>query len=94
MYVLSAWGWAMTPSGVRLPMQWNIRGEVNWRAPRAVALLFSPSLAVLTVGLTAWLATSEPGQMAWLSGAIATVFLLTHGVYLYFAIQDVKRNRA
>lgn len=34
----------------RLPMQWSFTGEVNWSAPRRLALAFMPMLAVALLG--------------------------------------------
>ena len=34
----------------RLPMQWGFTGQVNWSAPRRVALSFMPILAVALLG--------------------------------------------
>lgn len=31
----------------RLPMQWGVRGQVNWTAPRRIALAFTPTLAAV-----------------------------------------------
>jgi hypothetical protein len=70
-------------------MQWGIRGQVNWRAPRAVALLFSPALAVIVLGLMYWLAGSRSEALGLLPFFVAVVFLVTHGAYLYFALRDV-----
>jgi hypothetical protein len=90
MFVTSAWAFTQTPDSARLPMQWGIRGDVNWRAPRAVALLFSPVLAILVLSLMLWLAGPQSEQLGWLPTFVAAVFLITHGVYLYFALRDVN----
>ncbi len=31
----------------RLPMQWGLGGQINWTAPRRVALAFTPTLAAV-----------------------------------------------
>lgn len=49
----------------RLPMQWGWHGQVNWTAPRKVALAFMPALAVLVLGLHSALSmitVPRPGQ--------------------------------
>ena len=37
----------------RLPMQWGLDGRATWRAPRDVALAFTPVLAAVTLISTA-----------------------------------------
>ncbi|MEZ5959763.1 MAG: hypothetical protein R3C30_04965 [Hyphomonadaceae bacterium] len=90
MFLTSAWAFTQTPEGARLPMQWGIRGDVNWRAPRAVALLFSPVLAVITLGLLYWLAGPSLAELGWLTLFIAAIFAVTHGAYVFFALRDVN----
>ena len=49
----------------RLPMQWWFTGEVTWSAPRPLALLFIPMLAVVVLGMQVVLALTmapRPGQ--------------------------------
>ncbi|MGD9968518.1 MAG: hypothetical protein AB7T59_18520 [Hyphomonadaceae bacterium] len=90
MFVTSAWAFTQTPDNARFPMQWGIRGDVNWRAPRAIALLFSPILAAAVIGLIFWLAGPQGERLGWLPSAISAVFLITHGVYLYFALRETN----
>ncbi|MGD9982337.1 MAG: hypothetical protein AB7H66_09705 [Hyphomonadaceae bacterium] len=92
MFVASGWALTQTPDGARFPMQWGIRGDVNWRAPRAVALLFNPTLAILVIAMTFWFAGPQDAQLGWLPSVIAAVFLITHGVYVYFALRDVNAS--
>jgi hypothetical protein len=37
-------------SETRLPMQWGLTGEVNWYAPRRLALAFMPAFAIVVLG--------------------------------------------
>lgn len=67
----------------RLPMQWGLRGQVNWTAPRRLALGFTPAplgftpaLAAAVVGLAWW------GDPAAPLGAIAGGFLVAHLLHL------------
>lgn len=49
----------------QLPMQWSLNGEVNWTAPRAIALGFFPALAIAVMSAAAassLLLTPRPGQ--------------------------------
>jgi hypothetical protein len=34
----------------RLPMQWSFGGQVNWTAPRRIALAFTPTIAAVALG--------------------------------------------
>ncbi|THG40473.1 hypothetical protein [Sphingomonas olei] len=52
-------------SADRLPVQWSLTDEVNWSAPRPVALAFMPVLTVLLLGFATGLSLSvapRPGQ--------------------------------
>lgn len=54
--VLAAMSWRFArglPREMRLPMQWGFDGRPTWRAPRDVALSFTPVLATLTLLSTA-----------------------------------------
>lgn len=49
----------------RLPMQWSLGGEVNWTAPRAVALSLIPVLAAGMMGFVTVMTLTvgpRPGQ--------------------------------
>jgi uncharacterized membrane protein len=42
---------AMPFATERVPMRWNIHGQVNWYAPKAWGLLFAPVIVLLSLGL-------------------------------------------
>ncbi|MBN8605697.1 MAG: hypothetical protein J0L81_02160 [Caulobacterales bacterium] len=94
MFVASAFAYAQTPPGAQFPMQWGLTGRVGWRAPRALAVLFSPLLAIailaLAGGVAPELAVGEafPHRML-----IAVVFLIVHAGHLFFALRDVEERR-
>mgnify|MGYP003334968001 CR=1 FL=1 len=44
----------------RLPMQWGLAGNVNWSAPRAVALAFMPILTGVMLGFVTILSMTVP----------------------------------
>ncbi|MEN7536170.1 hypothetical protein [Aurantiacibacter flavus] len=65
----------------RLPMQWGFRGQVNWTAPRAVALSFIPVLAgaVLTSAFVGSLTFApRKGQ----EDAVLPAFLILGGMFV------------
>ena len=67
--VLAAMSWRFArglPREMRLPMQWGFDGRPTWRAPRDVALSFTPVLAALTL-----LATALASLLGSLEGADA-----------------------
>ena len=94
MFAASAFAFVQVPADSRLPMQWGIRGDVTWRAPRAVALLFAPVLALLILGFIAGVAGSRADELSGLTIGIALVFVTAHGLYVFFALRDVQGSRA
>src|SRR5687767_16007670 len=93
MFAASALAFAQLPGEARLPMQWGIRGQVTWRAPRAVALLFAPVLAVLILGFITALAGPRVAEMTGLTISIALVFVVAHALHVFLALRDVQDQR-
>jgi len=50
---MSAWAARTMSADLRLPMQWGLDRRPTWRAPRNVALAFTPVLTALTLIPTA-----------------------------------------
>lgn len=81
----------------RLPMQWSLSGDVNWTAPRRVALALMPALGALILGgmALAILASGSPrpGQenleapVVLLGGLI---ILAIHGFHLWMIERTVR----
>lgn len=70
MIVLGAFAYLrVAPGFAALPMQWSLRGEVNWSAPRAAAFGFVPGLAIAIYVLFA-------------ASGITAVFAITGSVLL------------
>ena len=68
----------------RLPMQWSITGEVNWTAPRLVALCFMPVLSLVVLVPTAILSVTlppRPGQEGYAVPVLAGVALSLVGAH-------------
>ncbi len=91
MLAASAAAYVRAPAGVRLPMQWGLDGVPGWRAPRVLAVLFSPVLAVLVLLLAQTL--SAVGRGTWISVAIMVTFAAAHVGHLVFALRDVEAGR-
>jgi hypothetical protein len=43
----------IAPGKADIPMQWSLRGKVNWSAPRGLAFAFIPALALAIYGVLA-----------------------------------------
>ena len=52
MFGLSAYAWIQLPPDAQVPVHWNLSGEIDGYASKALALLFTP---LLTAGLVALL---------------------------------------
>lgn len=83
MLAVSAAVWTQIPNAARLPVHWDIHSAPNGYAPKAVALLFLPALALILTAMFAGLAFALPGGRhdalngpAYRIGWIATVLLL------------------
>lgn len=88
MLPISAFAFARRPTGSRLPMQWGLRGQVNWSAPRVLAVLFAPALAAAVIALVL-----SFGDAGWIASIVAAVFLVAHAGHLYFALRSIERDR-
>ena len=82
----------------RLPMQWSFAGQVNWTAPRRLALLFTPILAtgiLLGVVILTIIATPRAGQEGYeipVVGFIAATFIGIHALHLWLVKKTVGRS--
>ena len=50
---------AMPYATEHVPMQWNLRGQVNWYAPKEWGLLVLPGTMVLIYGIMFWLESND-----------------------------------
>ncbi|CAN5426437.1 hypothetical protein BH09PSE4_BH09PSE4_12920 [soil metagenome] len=73
----------------RLPMQWSLSGSVNWTAPRALALAFTPVFAAITLAASIVATITigpRPGQEGDVVPAILAVslcFVGAHALHLW-----------
>ena len=81
----------------RLPMQWSFAGEVNWTAPRRIALAFTPILAALVLGAVAILilvsGEPRPGQEGFGPPVVlltGLVFIGVHALHLRLIGRSVR----
>lgn len=90
MAVMSAVALARAPPNAQWPMQWGFRGEVGWRAPGLAAVAVAPALAALTLFVMTVLAGPARDALGLLPLVIALIYVVTHAIYLVFALQDVR----
>ena len=74
----------------RLPMQWSLGGNVNWTAPRRIALAFTPALAAVTLGGVVLLILSSGDPRPSQEGMgppvllfLGLMFLAVHALHLW-----------
>ncbi len=94
MFGVSALAFLQTHAGAQLPMQWGLTGKVGWRAPRVIAVLFTP---VLAVGVLAFATAIVPGGVAQrifpYRLLIALMLLGAHIAHLFFALRNAGERR-
>jgi hypothetical protein len=44
---MSLTAWKRIPKGVKVPMQWNTKGDPTWRTNKIIGLLFTPVMATV-----------------------------------------------
>mgnify|MGYP000352467503 CR=1 FL=1 len=63
MAFIAIWAYRnVAPNEARLPMQWSTSGEINWRAPRLVAVSASPVLMLGLIGLIFFFSRDNPAE--------------------------------
>jgi hypothetical protein len=93
----SAWADRRFRGAERLPMQWSFGGNVNWTAPRRIALAFTPALAAVTMGgvllLILLSGDPRPGQEGMGPPVLLFVglmFLAVHALHLWLIDRSVR----
>ena len=83
------WAYSATPDGRSWPMQWGVRGSVNWRAPRIAALTLALVVPVFALALVAYAAnhTERPGLLI----VVSLVQLAAFGGYFLAVVRDTRR---
>lgn len=80
----------------RVPMQWSLKGRVNWTAPRRLGLAFTPTLGALVLASTAIIAlVGGPPRHGEDVGVpvlclIGLAFLGAHGLHLWLIERSVR----
>ena len=82
----------------RLPMQWGFTGQVNWSAPRRLALAFMPMLAIALLGVFTVMSINVPpraGQEGLVFPILVAMGLTLVGVQLFhfwLIERTIRRN--
>lgn len=83
----------------KLPMQWSLKGAVNWTAPRKVALSLTPILGAIIlifIAISSVMLEPRPGQEG-LEVPITIVVALTlfavHALHLHLIAKTLNSNR-
>ncbi|MFC3713711.1 hypothetical protein ACFOMD_14120 [Sphingoaurantiacus capsulatus] len=67
-----------------LPMQWGLNGDVNWSAPRRIALAFTPLLAIICLSAALVSDIVSPSDEATFAIAVmAVMFVAVHALHLW-----------
>jgi uncharacterized membrane protein len=84
MIGLSAWTWTALPPMAPVAIHWDIHGRPNWYAPKEIALILVPAIALLVTALFALWPHLEPrranlasGRLAYEAGWLGTMGILT-----------------
>lgn len=76
MIAVGAFAYLRVARGVAaLPMQWSLRGEVNWSAPRATAFRFVPGLSI---AICAIFAASGMTAIFAITGSVLLICQIIH----------------
>jgi hypothetical protein len=92
MVAMSAWGWAHIPPGQSVAIHWALNGRPNGYAPRLVALLTTPMVAVVLVALVELVLTRATGGhygagvLGTTEVVATTILCITHGVIVGAAL--------
>ncbi|MDB6139505.1 MAG: hypothetical protein JWO94_2577 [Verrucomicrobiaceae bacterium] len=69
-----------------VPMQWNLRGQVNWYAPKEWGLLVMPGAMILGFAFWFWREAVDPGRQGAGSGGLTSHGKATRAVRLILSI--------
>jgi uncharacterized membrane protein len=60
MLVASVVAWVQLPADAQVPIHWNLAGEADGYAPKAVGLLLTPAIAIILTAILAAIPAIEP----------------------------------
>jgi hypothetical protein len=94
MLAISGIALLLFPKGARVPMQWDLRGQPTWSAPKIIGVLFSPMLALCVLSFAAYSSASDPQKVTSVLPLIAGVFLVAHVLHLALAQWHFNANKS
>ncbi len=75
------------PAGMKLPMQWGLKGLPTWSAPRDIALSITPLLAALTLTpftlASLWVEPDEQLAFRLVLALVSLAYIAVHALHLY-----------
>ena len=97
MIMASITAYKKAPKDAQFPMQTGLNGEVNWRAPKIIAVSFFPALTALIFALFFVILPPSskdvsPFILPTLIGTNAVILLSIHASFLYFEVHDVQKT--
>ncbi len=72
-----------------VPMQWNLRGQVNWYAPKEWGLLVLPAALLLTYGIIFWREALDSGRVRPEDGSLSSHGRTTRTIRLVISLAAV-----
>lgn len=94
MLAISAIAGLILPAGAQVPMQWDLRGQPTWRAPKLIALMFSPILSLMLMSGVALTSASDPQKVESILLLIAGLFLVVHVFHIALARWHFNANKS
>jgi hypothetical protein len=101
MAIMSAAAAAKIGPGVKVPMQFGLKGQPTWFAPRRFALLFAPALAAafglfltyMAYSTTTEFLTKQALSIGTSRVGMALAFVVAHMVHLAIALNWLGRGK-
>lgn len=86
------------PPGMKLPMQWGLKGLPTWSAPREIALSITPLLAAVTLTpftlASLWVDPEERLTFRIVLALVCLVYIAVHGLHLSLVRRWLKSQGA
>jgi len=92
MAAIGAWAWPLIPDGARIAIHWDLAGNTNGYASKAVALMVSPALAVFVTALFAFFARAPSAGLLGLRIGWIAVLVLLAGVHVLIVLTALGRH--
>jgi hypothetical protein len=94
MLAISGVGYLLLPKDARVPMQWDLAGKPTWKAPKLIAVLFSPILSLFVLSAFSFASASNPQKVEAILPLVAGAFLVVHVLHLALAQWHFNANKS